>query len=64
MYNNLDKNEQLAIEIDEAVKRTKMDGFRGDEVKERLMKKELFGILKNKEEVEFIFEIIKAQAEY
>jgi hypothetical protein len=33
-------------------------------VKERLMKKELFQILQNKEEVEFIFEIIKAQAEY
>ncbi|MDP3929184.1 MAG: HsdR family type I site-specific deoxyribonuclease [Bacteroidota bacterium] len=64
LYNNLGKNEQLALEIDEAVKRTKMDGFRGDEVKERIMKKELFAILKNKEEVEYIFEIIKAQPEY
>jgi type I restriction enzyme R subunit len=64
LYNNLGKNEQLAIEIDEAVKRTKMDGFRGDEVKERIMKKELYNILNNKEEVEYIFEIIKAQAEY
>lgn len=64
LYNNLGKNEELAIEIDEAVKRTKMDGFRGDEVKERLMKGEIFKILKNKEEVEFIFEIIKAQEEY
>jgi type I restriction enzyme R subunit len=64
LFNNLGKNEGLALEIDEAVKRTRMDGFRGDEVKERLMKKELFQILQNKEEVEFIFEIIKAQAEY
>jgi type I restriction enzyme R subunit len=64
LFNNLGKNEQLAIEIDDAVKRTRMDGFRGDEVKERLMKGEIFKILKNKEEVEFIFEIIKAQEEY
>lgn len=64
LYNNLGKNADLAVEIHELIMRIKLDGFRGDEIKERLMKSELFKVLGSKEEVERIFDIIKAQLEY
>jgi len=41
LYNNLGKNERLALIIDEAVKRVKRDGFRGHLPKEREIKKEI-----------------------
>ncbi len=64
LYNNLEKDEEKALAIDELIKRVKFDGFRGDETMERMMKSELYKLLKSKEEVEFIFEIIKAQSDY
>lgn len=65
LYNNLDKNEELALNIDEAVKRVRPDGFRGHQAKENIIKQELLKFLDGKlEEVERIFLIIKAQKEY
>jgi type I restriction enzyme R subunit len=64
LYHNLNKDESLALEIDEAVKRVKQDGFRGNEIKERLIKKEIYEILKDEKEVERIFSIIKEQKDY
>jgi type I restriction enzyme R subunit len=64
LYSNLQDNEDLAIKIDAAVKRTRPDGWRGVEPRERIIKQALYGILGEIEEVERIFLIIKAQAEY
>lgn len=55
---------ELAINIDETVKRTRPDGWRGVQARERVIKAALYGILQDVEEVERIFLIIKQQKEY
>ena len=54
----------LALKIDEEVKRVKSDDWRGFEPRERAIKQVLYDILPDKETVERIFVIIKAQKEY
>ena len=64
LYNNLKQNEELAIKIDEKIKRTRPDGWRGIQTREQVIKAALYGVLQNVDEVERIFLIIKAQNEY
>ena len=64
LYNNLNKNEELALEIDEVVKLVRPDAWRGIEPRERIIKQALYGIFQDIDEVERIFLIIKAQKEY
>lgn len=64
LYNNLGKNESLAISLDEAVRKVKKADWRGNQQKENEIKAELFKILNDKNEVERIFPIIKQQNEY
>lgn len=64
LYDNTGNSEKLAVELHEAVKRSKMDRFRNDKVKENLIKSEIFKILNDKNEVERIFKIIVEQEEY
>ncbi len=54
----------LAIRIDETVKHTRPDGWRGVQAKENIIKAALYGILQDKAEVERIFLIIAKQKEY
>jgi len=46
LYNNLGKDEKLAILVDEAVKNSKRDGFRGNLAKEREIKFAIYNTLK------------------
>ncbi|MBP1862193.1 type I restriction endonuclease subunit R [Rhizobium herbae] len=64
LYNNLGKNEDLAMRIDSAVKTSRSDDWRGVEPKERAVKAALYKELQDKDEVERVFVIIKAQREY
>ena len=64
LYHNLGKNESLALSLDEAIKRVKKADWRGNQQKENEIKAALFNILKDKNEVERIFLIIKQQNEY
>ncbi len=64
LYNNLEHDEKLALRIDGAVKANAPDSWRGNEAKERVVKKALYEVLGDKDEVERIFLIIKAQGEY
>ena len=64
LFNNLDQNETLALEIDKAVNDVKPDGWRNNQAKENNIKRALFGILKDRNEVERVFLIIKAHKEY
>ena len=64
LYNNLSKNEALAIAIDEAIKRVKKADWKGNLQKENEIKAEIYKILKDENEVEIIFTIIKQQNEY
>lgn len=64
LYNNLGQDEELALRIDEAVRRSRPDGWRGVQPREQLIKAELYKILQDFAEVERVFLIIKAQKEY
>jgi type I restriction enzyme R subunit len=64
LYNNLNKNEALALTIDEVVRKTRPDSWRGIQAREQVIKAALYGVLKNVSDVERIFLIIKQQLEY
>lgn len=64
IYDNVGEDEELAIKIHKAVLKSKIAGFRGDEIKERKIKRELFRVLNDQVEVDRIFKIIEKQEEY
>ena len=64
LYHNLGKDESLALEIDARVREIRRDGWRGSVPKEREIKQALWEILKNTDEVEKIFVILRQQPEY
>lgn len=64
IYDNVGEDEELAIKIHKAVLKSKIAGFRGDEIKERKIKRELFRVLNDQAEVDRIFMIIEKQEEY
>lgn len=65
LYHALDNNEQLALELHEAVMKYRPDNFRGFTPKENIIKKAILPILDNDtQKVERIFKIIEAQKEY
>ena len=65
LYNNLSQNEELALKIDETVKATRPDGWRGVQTRENVIKAAILPLLDNDvAEVERVFLIIKAQNEY
>ncbi|HEX3696327.1 MAG TPA: HsdR family type I site-specific deoxyribonuclease [Polyangia bacterium] len=55
---------KLALEIDEAVKHARPDGWRGVQAREQEIKRALYNVLQDETEVERLFPIIKAQSEY
>ena len=64
LWNNLGHDVDLAIKIDAAVKQVKPDGWLGVQARENIIKQALYNILKDVNEVERVFQIIKAQTEY
>ena len=64
LYNNLNKDLDLAIRIDEKILEVKPDDFRGNEQKERVIKGAIYGIVKDVIEVERIYGIVKQQRDY
>ena len=64
LFNNLGQNEQLAVQIDEKIKSVRPDGWRGVQAREQVIKRALYDILKDVNEVERIFLIVRQQKEY
>jgi type I restriction enzyme R subunit len=64
LYNNLGKDEELAIELDEGIKRVKPANWHGNSAKENVIKSEMYRILKDEDEVERVFLIVKEQSDY
>ena len=64
LFNNLGHDAALALRIDETVRRTRPDGWRGVQAREQVVKAGLYGVLEDIAEVERIFLIINAQTEY
>jgi len=63
-YDNCGEDEALAIALDKAVRESKQADFRHNEFKERRIKQALYKILKDKDEVERIYNIVVEQGEY
>lgn len=65
LYDNLDKDEQLAIRVDAAIRAVKKDGWRGNRFKEREVRGAIKSTLDGADgAINKIFEIAKAQREY
>lgn len=64
LYNNLGKNERLAMAVHEALVNYCPDGWRGNDAKESVIKSKLYEILGDSDEVERVFPIITHQGEY
>jgi type I restriction enzyme R subunit len=64
LYDNLGKDEQLAIALDDAIQRKKKDGWRGNKIKEREVRYAILAILKDEAQTNKILEIVKNQDEY
>ena len=63
-YDNCGEDEDMAIALDQAVRDSIQADFRHNEFKERRIKAALFKVLKNKEEVERVYNIVVEQEEY
>jgi len=64
LYSNLGENETLALQINDVVRDSKQDGWRGNPAKENQIKQAIFEVVNDVEEVERIFTIVKQQSEY
>ena len=69
LYDNLGKNESLAVELDYSIKTTKKDGWRDNMQKSKAVRIAIRKVLKNHgitddEEVHRIFDLVKNQREY
>lgn len=64
LFDNCGGDEALALALDKAVRESKQDGFRHNEFKERRIKQALYKVLKDKDEVEKVYNIVVEQGEY
>jgi len=64
LYDNLGNDEVLALAIDEAIRTTKKDDWRGHPVKEKEVKNAIIKHLKDKEKANEIMKVVKEQNEY
>ena len=64
LYDNLDKDEALALAIDGEIRATRKDDWRGHVIKEREVRYVIQEYIDDEAEVEHIFEIVKNQREY
>ncbi|HSV98128.1 MAG TPA: HsdR family type I site-specific deoxyribonuclease [Spirochaetota bacterium] len=60
----VDPRLDLAIKLDKAVKDNRPDGWRGVQTREQAIKRALYEVLQDEQQVERIFLVVKAQAEY
>ena len=63
-YDNCGEDEDLAMSLHQAVLDSKEHQFRHNEFKEHRIKKALFAVLKDKDEVERVYNIVVEQGEY
>jgi type I restriction enzyme R subunit len=64
LFDNCNEDEDLALALDKAVRESKQADFRHNEVKERRIKKALYEVLKDEDEVERVYNIVAEQGEY
>ena len=60
----LDNDEELSLELDEAVRYNKLDGWRDGGIKEKKLRIEVNKIINDPQKTMELMDIIKAQSEY
>lgn len=64
LYNNLEKNQELALSLDQAVKSAAPAKWRGNIAAEQKIKKAIWDIVQDDETLEKVFNLIKEHEEY
>ena len=64
LYHNLGEDVEKSVLVDKAIFESRYADWRGNIPRENLIKKAIYGVLRDKEEVEKVFPIIKEQHEY
>lgn len=64
IYDNFGENEEFALNIHNAVLSSKQEGFRGDLVKERRIKRAIYAITLDEAKTNEIYKLISIQEEY
>lgn len=64
LYDNLEHNEQLALELDRKLQSTMQDGWRGNRIKLKIVRNTIHGLLKDEALTNQIFELVQKQSEY
>lgn len=64
LFDNLNQNEALTLQLDEIIQTQKQDGWRGNAIKEKKLRAALSECLPDKETLDELMKIIKAQNEY
>lgn len=64
LYDNCGEDEQQALKLHKAIVKSRQDGFRNNPVKENKIKRALYQILNDEDEVERIYQIVYEQEEY
>jgi type I restriction enzyme R subunit len=64
LYNNLNRDRDLALKVDEAIRQNRPDSWRGVQAREMTVKRAIYDVLQDVDQVERVFLIVKAQREY
>jgi type I restriction enzyme R subunit len=64
LYDNCGEDEELAIAIDKAVRENKLADFRHNEFKERRIKQAMYSALKDRGDVERVYNIVVEHVEH
>lgn len=64
LYDNCREDETLAVKLHGAIIKSKQDGFRNNPVKENKIKRAMYQILNDEDEVERLYKIVVEQEEY
>jgi type I restriction enzyme R subunit len=63
-YDNLSQDADLAVQLDEAIRHVKKDGWRGNAFKEKEVKKAILQIVQDPAVAELAFDLAVAQRDY
>ena len=64
LYDNLGRDEARAQSVDQAIRKTAQTGWRGNKMKERMIRRKLSEILEDEDAIEQLTAIIRAHDEY
>ena len=64
MFDNLDRDEEVAVKIDAAIRHVKKAGWRGNLIKEREVRAAIRHHVADEARIDAIFDLVKKQDEY